>query len=438
MAYTRAAVLKLLKRVYNDGAYSNLVLDSHLSENNYSFQEKKFISALFYGVIERRITLDAVIDKYSKIKLQKLDKELLLILRMGVYQLLYMDSVPQSAAVNESVKLAKKCKNPAFSGFANGVLRAFIRDGMAVPSGKSKTEELSLEYSCPEWLVKKWFDEYGERAAVSLLKASLGKPPSAVRVNSVRTSDDEVIKLLENDGFSVETTGFTHCLRITGGGSPENSKAYREGLFHVQDISSQLCCMALAPEKGNVVLDMCSAPGGKAFTLAEIMENCGTVFGFDLHENRVGLIRQGAERLGLDIIKTDTNDASRFDPDIPKADRILCDVPCSGLGVIGKKPEIKYKPPESLSSLPELQLKILTVASGYLKPGGTLVYSTCSVSKAENEQVVDKFLSENKDFYGAEVFSDIPQLKGDKVTVIPEYFNSDGFFIAKMKRSIDV
>lgn len=434
MVNTRAVTLKLLKKIENDKSYSNIILDKALSDSDYSAQEKKFISALFYGVVERSITLDAVINKYSKVKTKKLDTDVLLILRIGIYQLLYMDSVPDSAAVNESVKLAKKCKNPSLSGYVNGVLRAFIRNGKALPEGKNQINGLSVLYSCPEWLVEKWLNEIGEDKTVSLLKTSIGKARVTVRVNTTRMSVDEVVGILENDGFEVEKTFLDSCLAISGGVAVEKSKAYQLGLFHVQDISSQLCCMALEAKEGETVIDVCAAPGGKSFTVAEMMNNKGKVLSFDLHESRVKLIDDGAKRLGLDIVEAKQNDASVFDSDMPHVDRVLCDVPCSGLGVIRRKPEIKYKNPEDFDQLPEIQYNILCAASKYLKVGGILVYSTCTVSKAENENVVERFLKENHDFEGAVINNEFSELSDYKATIIPEYFNSDGFFIAKLKR----
>lgn len=434
MSDTRRTVFKLLLKLENDSAFSNIILDNELSKSKFTSQEKRFVSAIFYGVAERKITLDAVINKYSKIKTNKLDKNVLQILRMGIYQLLYMDSVPESASVNESVNLAKKLKNPALSGFINGVLRTFIRDGKEIPKFKDKSEQLSVEFSCPEWLVNKWLSEYGEEYTMSLLKTSIGKAPITIRVNNLRKSVDEVIEVLSSDGIDSESTNFENCIKINSSCSIEKAKAYSCGFIHVQDISSQLCCMALEAQSGETVLDLCSAPGGKAFTIAEIMKNDGKLLAFDLHQKRVNLIKDGAERLGLSIIDAQTNNAKEFNSEIPMADRIICDVPCSGLGVIRRKPEIKYKNPADFENLPEIQYSILKTASKYLKVGGILVYSTCTVSKAENDNVVNRFLSENSDFEGVLISNKYKELSDYKATIIPDFFDSDGFFIAKLKR----
>ena len=435
MVNTRAITLKLLKKIHTDKSYSNILLDKTLSEIECSPQEKKFISALFYGVIERMITLDAVINKFSKVKTNKLDVDVLIILRMGIYQLLYMDSVPDSAAVNESVKLAKKCKNPSLSGFVNGVLRSFIRSDKELPVGKTETEKLSVLYSCPEWLVDKWISEYGKEITNSMLESSIGKAPVTIRLNTLKAKASEIITLLESDGFKLEETFLENCYRISGGVAVENSKAYKLGLFYVQDISSQLCSLSLDACEGETVIDVCAAPGGKTFTTAIKMNNKGSVYSLDLHENRVKLIKDGAERLGLTNVVTMANNAKVFNDNLPMADRVLCDVPCSGLGVIRRKPEIKYKNPEDFDRLSEIQYEILVTSSKYLKSGGILVYSTCTLSKAENEDIINRFLKEHSDFTGVAVNSNYDELSDYCATIIPEYFNSDGFFIAKFKRN---
>ncbi len=435
MVNTRAIALKILKKIHTDKSYSNILLDKTLSEIECSSQEKKFISALFYGVIERMITLDAVINKFSKVKTNKLDVDVLIILRIGIYQLLYMDSVPDSAAVNESVKLAKKCKNPSLSGFVNGVLRSFIRNDKTLPEGKNETEKLSVEFSCPEWLVKKWISEYGIEITNSMLESSIGKAPVTIRLNTIKMQANEIIILLESDGFKVEDTFLENCYTISGGVAVENSKAYKLGLFYVQDISSQLCSLSLDACEGETVIDVCAAPGGKTFTTAIKMNNKGSVYSLDLHENRVKLIKDGAERLGLTNVITMANNAKAFNDNLPMADRVLCDVPCSGLGVIRRKPEIKYKNPEDFERLSQIQYEILETSSKYLKSGGVLVYSTCTLSKAENEDIVNRFLKEHSDFTGIAVNSIYDELSDYCATIIPEYFNSDGFFIAKLKRN---
>ena len=433
MGNARGVVLKLLSKLDKNSSYSNILLDDGLRKSDLDFQEKKFASALFYGVLERKITLDAIIKKYSSRPMDKLNVDVRNILRMGIYQLLYMDSVPDSAAVDECVKLSKKNKNPAISGFVNGMLRSFIRDEKKLPKGKNDLENMSIEYSCPLWLVEKWDREYGKSTLNSMLKTSFGQPPTTIKVNTLHYNFNDVLDILKADGFSCNANEIAKdSANIYGSGTIENTSAYEQGLIHVQDLASQLCCMAVDPQAGDVVLDICSAPGGKAFTMAELMKNNGKVYAFDLHENRVKLIRSGAKRLGLDCVNASTNNGKAFNENMPMADRVLCDVPCSGLGVIRRKPEIKYKNPEDFENLPNIQYEILETSSRYVKDGGVLVYSTCTLSRAENDEVVEKFLENHKDFQPLALGEDFPLGKDKwKITITPDKFNSDGFFIAK-------
>lgn len=433
MADERRAVVKLLVRLDEDNAYSNILLDKELSKRQLDERQKHFATALFYGVIERKLTLDRIIDDRLVRKKDRLSCEVRNILRCGLYQLLYMDSVPDHTAVDESVKLASKVRNPAIPGFVNGLLRGFIRDGKTLPEGKTKAEQLMYEYSCPLWLVEKWYDEYGEDTAKAMLSSSCGRAPVSVRVNTVKTTADNAVKILEADNVKAYISNVLPDCLIISGGDIEKTTAYKNGFCHVQDISSQLCCIALDAKEGMTVLDLCAAPGGKSFTIAELMGNKGVLRSFDLHDNRVRLINSGAERLGLDIISAQANNAKVFNENIGLADRVLCDVPCSGLGVIRRKPEIKYKDPKDFERLPQIQSEILECSSRYVKEGGVLVYSTCTLSRAENDEVVDKFLSLHKDFSPCELGGPF----GDecKASITPDRFGSDGFFIAKLKRS---
>lgn len=436
MGNARKKSLKILMKMEKNSSYSNILLDDELKKSDLSIQDKKFVSALFYGVLERKLTLDEIIKKYSNKPADKLSLEVNNVLRLGLYQLLYMDSVPDSAAVDESVKLVKKNRNPAISGYVNGLLREFLRNDKKLPQGKTLAEQLMIEYSCPIWLVEKWLSQYGEKMTLSMLQTSIGQPPTTVKANTLKATLSEISESLKDDGFACEQNKFAKdCLNIYGSGSIEQTNSYKKGLFHVQDLSSQLCCAVIAPQPNDVVLDICSAPGGKTFTIAQLMNNQGAVHAFDLHENRVRLIRSGANRLGLSIINAKTNNGKIFNPQLPTADRVLCDVPCSGFGVIRRKPEIKYKNPDDFINLPEIQYEILETSSKYLKPGGILVYSTCTCFKAENDDVVERFLRENKDFAPCEIGEAIEGSEKEwKVTITPDKFGSDGFFIAKLKK----
>ncbi len=434
MSSARYCAVKLLGRTFSGGGYSNILLDSALSEWDMEQREKAFCTSLYYGVLERRITLDHIISGYSKTKLSKLHPDILNILRIGIYQLKYMDGVPESAAINESVKLAKKMRLQRLSGFVNAVLRSFQRDGFEIKYPDKKSQKMAVMYSSPQWLVNKLIEEYGESAAVSLLKSYCEKPPVTVRLNTLKGSDGDILREMEE--LQPQMCSMPeHCAALGNPAAVTKSEAFKNGMFHVQDIASQLCCMALSPKEGETVLDMCSAPGGKAFTMAQLMNGKGSIYAFDLHESRVRLIQKGAQRLGLSNIIAECGDASKHNEDIPPADKILCDVPCSGLGVIRRKPEIKYKAPEEFEKLPEIQYGILENAASYLKIGGELVYSTCTLSRAENDEVIKRFLENHSDYKGISFLEDLGEpFGGYRATLVPEYFGSDGFFISKLRR----
>ena len=430
----RKTAVKLLCRIEEGNAYSNLLLDEHFRKSRMDARDKSFCTALFYGTLERRLTLDLIIEKYIVRRGDKLSAEVRNILRTSIFQLLYMDSVPDSAAVNEAVKLASKNRNPAVKGFVNGVLRAFIRDEKRIPEPEGLAEKLSAAYSCPLPLVEKWIKELGEKNTAALLADSLGRPPVTVRVNTTKVTPEEFAELVKDEGFTVKRNAYIpEALEILGG-AVETSKAYADGLMHVQDVSCMLCCKALEVDGHYTVLDMCAAPGGKTFTLAEMMNGEGKLIAFDLHKNRVKLITEGAKRLGLTNVTAEVNDAKVFREDIPQADRVLCDVPCSGLGVIRRKPEIKYKNLTDFDKLPMVQGNILDTCSRYVKQNGILVYSTCTISEAENTAVVNGFLKLHSDFELVPLWNEGRFAGESMLTVLPAYFGSDGFFIAKMKR----
>ncbi len=427
----RELCLKLLCRTERDAGYSNIALDLALKGSGLDGADKRFAAALYYGVLERKITLDAIISSLSNKPGDGLSLELREILRMGLYQILYMDSVPDHAAVDESVKLAGKLKNPAAKGFVNALLRSFLRGGKKLPKTGVKLKDLSIEYSAPEWIIKLWQEEYGEDRTLRILEESLKKAPNTAKFNTVYHSKEDIIDELRSDGVTaVKLDHLTDAYILENAGAVEELGAYRKGMLHIQDASCQLCADEVRARPGDVVLDICSAPGGKAFTVAELMGDKGRVMAFDLHKNRVGLIESGARRLGLKSIEARVNDGKRFDPGMPAADRILCDVPCSGLGVIRRKPEIKYRADPDPTGLSATQYAILSTSAGYLKPGGILIYSTCTLRKEENERVVERFLREHSDFEPKE----LKNFPGCMHTVFPGEFCGDGFFIAALTR----
>lgn len=437
MANARLTAAKLLLRMDSGASYSNILLDSALSEQGLSERDKAFAAALFYGVTERKMTLNYIIAQNSSMPFEKIEKETAAVLRLGLYQLLYMPSVPESAAVNESVKLCRKLKLFSSEGFVNGILRNFLRKNKAVTYvGLSDEERLSVEYSCPLWLAKKWKEEYGSENAIKAMEASLGAPPLFARVNTTRISDDELVEALGKEGVSAEKNPkLGGCVRLRKSGDIERLKAFKYGLFHIQDVSSQLCCLTLRPIVNETVIDVCAAPGGKSFTMAELMGNNGRILSLDLYDARANLIADGARRLGLKIIEARQNNAVRFDETLPKADRVLCDVPCSGLGVIRRKPEIKYKSESEFDELPTLQRAILEVSSQYVKVGGTLVYSTCTLSRRENDGVAQDFAQSHPEF--SPIVQPVPY-EGAENSPIRTYFpdkdGGDGFFTAAFRR----
>lgn len=438
MADARFTAAKLLIKMESGEAYSNILLDHALSESGLSERDKAFASALFYGVTERKMTLDHIIKQNTKIPFEKIEPQALTVLRMGLYQLLYMPSVPESAAVNESVKLCKHLKMFGAQGFVNGLLRNFIRNGCKISyAGLNTAERLSIEFSCPLWITVKWVEEYGEKNALKALEASLGHPPVYARVNTLKTTADDLCALLKKEGVKAEPySKLGGCIKLYKTGDIEHCKAFKEGLFHIQDISSQLCCHTLKPICNETVLDICAAPGGKTFTMAELMGNSGKIIGMDLHEARVGLISKGAARLGLRIVDARQNNAVKFNEELPQADKVLCDVPCSGLGVIRRKPEIKYKHAEDFEELPRLQKAILEISAQYVKPGGTIVYSTCTLSRAENDDVVRDFAAAHPEF--TPIVQTIPYANAPNSpvrTFFPDPDGGDGFFTASFKRT---
>lgn len=412
----RTIAYKILLKIEKDKAYSNLTLDGVLSQEEACYEP--FVRALVYGVIERKITLDYILSEFLSQPIKKLKPQVLTVLRMGVYQIKYMDKVPVSAAVNESVKLVKQQGFSFASGLVNSVLRKTADSEIIYPKNENSTEYLSVKYSCPTDLVNRYINDYGFENAIGILSTALETPPLNIRVNTLRTTAEELVKMLQNEGIEASDCDVEGALTVNGG-NVFATDCYKNGLFHVQDLASQICINALDPKPYETVLDMCAAPGGKSFTIAEKMQNKGAIYSFDLYEHRLSLINSGAKRLGIDIIQANTRDASAVYSDMPIADKILCDVPCSGLGVIRRKPEIKYKDLAFIDKLTDLQYNIICSSSSYLKKGGRLVYSTCSLNKDENENVCNRFLETHKDFK-------LPD--GYPVTLMPHIDKTDGFF----------
>ena len=444
MPGARSAALKALLRVDGEAGYSNLVLDSVLEASELEIRDRALATALFYGVLEKRITLDYVIGLFSKIPVRKMSPAVREILRMGVYQLRYLEKIPPSAAVNESVKLTRKNGENRSAGFVNAVLRAVLRSPEKIRLPDAEREPLrcrSVKYSCPEGLVAFWQKAYGPETADRILAGAAAKPDIFIRVNNTRISEQQLIDKLKAEGIVAEPAPWPDgALRVTeGAGRLTASSCCRGGLFHVQDIASQFCCRVLDPQPGERVIDVCAAPGGKAFTAAERMENSGEVVACDVYPKRVKLIAQGAERLGLGIVHALERDAASPGVALSPADRVLCDVPCSGLGVIRRKPEIRYKFPLTIDSLPDLQYRILCRSAGLVADGGVLVYSTCTLNPAENGKVAERFLLENAGFepVGLNLPAGVERVVKEpenQITLIPGEHGPDGFFISVFRK----
>jgi len=439
MKDTRQIVAEALCKMERERSWSNLVFDAQMQKYNLTSRDSAFAGALFYGVLERALTLDACIAAHSSTKLRKLSAPVLTALRIGLYQILYMDSVPDSAAVAESVELVKKLRQPKSAGLVNAVLRSFLRGEKKIPVPTGPVESaLSVRYSCPVPLVRLWLDSYGEEMTRRILAQSLGRPPLAVRVNTRRVSPKLLAAQLEAGHVTVrEDTQIPACLLLEGAGTVQKLPAYREGLFHVQDKSSQLCALALDARPGMRVLDACSAPGGKAFTIAQQMEDVGELVAMDLHPKRAQMVARRAAEMGLSAIRAGVADMSAPQNGLGLFDRVLCDVPCSGLGVIRRKPEIKYKPLEEYSEIPKIQYKILENSAQYCKEGGLLLYSTCTLNPAENQQIADRFLKDHPEFVPRQLCAPgaAPGILSDgwQKTLLDE-IDADGFFLACFQR----
>jgi len=423
----RRIALKVLLDCERSDQYSNIALDNALEASGLCPLDKALASAIVYGVTERRLTLDYYISKLSSRPLEKIDKEAIYALRMGLYQLIYMDTIPAHAAVNETVALCKK----SFAGFVNALLRSYMRlsEPIALPSREgSPTEYLSAAYSVCLPLAEKLIAIFGLERAESILGASFDTPKTTLRVNTLKTTREELYKNIPDAELSQLSP---HAVKV--GGAVRGLYGFDEGLFFVQDEASQICVGALGAKSGDILVDACSCPGSKSFGAAIDMENEGQIFSFDLHKNKLSLISKGAQRLGISIIKADVCDGRKFIPELEAtADKVLCDVPCSGFGVIAKKPELRYKDPETSSALPDIQLAILKNCSRYVKAGGVLVYSTCTIFPEENEENIRRFLASAPEFeLDGFSFGGI-SCEGGALSLYPDTHRTDGFFVARM------
>lgn len=428
---TREIALKTLYKIDKEEAYSNIELNEQIKQNRKNLTEKDIglISEIVYGVTTWRLTLDEIIKKYSKIKIKKISPWILNILRMGIYQIIFLDKIPKSAAVNESVNLAKRYGHSSSSNFVNAILRKIEKnDYEEFFKIEDDIERISKTTSMPKWIVEELMKNNEIKKVEEICKNSNIKPKIIIRVNSLKINKQELIKKLKEKGIECnepqeKVDDFLILEKIK---NIENIDEFKKGYFTIQDISAGQTARILNPQPGELVLDACSAPGGKTTYMAELMKNEGKIEAWDIHEHRTKLVEKNAQRLGIDIIETKVKDASLYDESLKeKFNKILLDVPCLGIGVIKRKPDIKWKrKPEDVKNITEIQKKILDNCSKYLKKNGVMVYSTCSILEKENQDIVDKFLKENNDYY----------IRPEKTRNILPNEEKDGFFICKIYR----
>lgn len=419
----------------NHGAWSDGTLKSVIRKASLSQRDSALCSRICYGVQQNQLLLDFWITKFSKVPLNKLESVVKTALRMGIYQMALMDRIPESAAVNESVELVKKfSKNPNSSRLTNGILRSFCRQKDNLP----QPDSLSVKYSHPQWLVDLFAGELQDEGALeALLQADNSQPPTTVQVNPLKTTAAALTEALTQQGVKVQPHPWLEgCLELTGTGSLEELPQFLSGDFLVQDAAAKLAAVAADPKEGWTVLDACAAPGGKSFATAMAMGDRGELISCDIHPKKVKLIRSGAKRLGISMLKAEVANGREFHPEWEnRFDLVIADVPCSGLGIIRKKPDIRYKNPDELGNLPAVQQALLENLSRYVKSGGVLLYATCTVLRRENQQNVEEFLAEHPDF-SAEAFTlpQIGEVTEGMLTLWPHVHGTDGFFMAKLRK----
>lgn len=435
----RLTVVQALAELHRRRSYSNIVLDQLLRTLALSDADRSLASRLFYGVIERRLTLDYVLSAASSVPLRKVHPLVHETLRVALYQILYMDKIPDAAAVNEAVSGVRRLKQGQASGYVNGVLRGILRRReLLLDSLPEGDEGLSIRHSCPAELISFWRQAYGDVMAERLV-ASINETPDAfLRVNTLRTTDEKFSKILKNRGINHQICDdLPHCLQLNSGYLLNNLATDEKNCYYYQDKASQWACVAFDAQPGEAIADVCAAPGGKSFTLAQMMNNTGRLLACDLYPAKCETIDRRSEELGITVLRTAVRDASMPCPEQLRGafDRVLCDVPCSGLGVIRRKPEIRYKALQEFDELPALQYRILERSAEMVKSGGVLQYSTCTLNPAENEAVASRFLREHPEFSPRVLpiercFAMLGSKPSHMITLLPPVHGTDGFFIA--------
>ena len=454
---TRELALKILYKIDKEKAYSNIVLNEMINQNKKELTNKDIglISEIVYGTTTWKLTLDEIIKKYSKIKLKKISPWILNILRMGIYQIVFLDKIPKSAAVNESVNLAKRYGHKSSSNFVNAILRkVIVKDYEEFFQLKDDIQRISITNSMPRWIIEELTKQLGDMKKVEEIAINSNlRPHLSIRINNLKTAENknieqELIKKLEEKNIEVKQGLLEDFLILKNAKNIENMEEFRQGLFTIQDETAGLIPIILNPNKTDVILDACSSPGGKTTYLAEMMENQGIIEAWDIHEHRTKLVENTARRLGITNIETKVNDATIHDEKYKeKFDKILLDVPCLGLGVLKRKPDIKWqKSKEDIEEITKTQKQILENCSQYLKKGGELVYSTCSILKEENENIINNFLKVHENFYKEKInIEENKKIKNkeffkkyitnDNCLQVYQNKETDGFFICKLKKS---
>ena len=437
----REAALLTLNTCQRQGGWSDGALKKQLAAGGLEGREAALATQLCFGVVQNEMLLDFYISKFSNIPLRRMESKVVQALRLGLYQMLFLSKIPQSAAVNCSVELTRThCKNPRAPGMVNAILRSLQRNLNQLPTipQNDLAEYFSILYSHPVWLVEELLPLLGSEGTAEFLQANNSQPPMTAMVNTTKAVAQEATELLTEQGVEVTPHPWLeNCLILNKTGNLERLDAYEQGLFYIQDPASRLMALASGAAPGMRVLDMCAAPGGKSFAAAIQMDNQGEGISCDLHPHKKKLIQAGADRLGLSIIKPMTADGKvRREEWVSAFDLVLVDAPCSGLGVIRKKPDIRYKDPKPLEDLPQVQQAILENAAGYVKPGGVLMYSTCTILPRENEEIVSAFLEKHPEFV-REAF-ELPgaagQVEAGEITLWPQVHQTDGFFICKLRK----
>lgn len=434
----RKLAVKILNRVLDEGAYSNIILAKELNEAELNDKDKALLTEIVYGVLRRKKTLDIIISNFVKdIKLMK--KDILNILRVAVYQMNFLDKVPSYAACNEAVEEAKEISEND-SKLVNGILRSFTKNPDEIEVVGNKIDEYAYKFSFEPWMIRLLIKQYGENLSKKIMLGLNAIPQVSVRVNEIKADYDEVFEELEKLEYDIEEGVICpEAICIKGGKSIESNPLFKEGKITVQDESAMVVAPLLELEEGMKVVDLCSAPGGKTTHIAEMLQNTGKVLAFDIHEAKLGLIKENCDRLGITNVEINTNDATKLNPElVESSDRILIDVPCSGIGIIRKKPEIKWnKTRADLREIIPIQREIMENAWQYLRSGGIMLYSTCTLNKEENEENIDWFLSSHKDCSVKKIFignqDNLMYNKNGSLTIMPNE-NMDGFFIAKLEK----